>query len=304
MKTYIFTTEEQNMIVNHFGAEFFETMQITLQICTEKWCLCIDSLIPLFSVNCIFACHSVRYGEAILKIGWNHHDATTESAMLNEYNGQKFCRLYESNIKNGALLIEKLSPGKNLFCKTTAEQRITAFAELYNSLHLPARGAADYPTYRGWIGRFIKLTENRNDIKEHGIKALNLYDELVRTYSKTMLLHGDIHHYNIISDGDGYRLIDPKGVIGDPVFDCSRFIIQEFDDDLKKHKYADIKSFTRKLGEAICIPPEVLFKCLYIETVIWMGEDLFFTNWLDDNVINNVVQAEILMKSIHEDKIC
>ncbi|HBL83996.1 MAG: hypothetical protein A2Y17_05840 [Clostridiales bacterium GWF2_38_85] len=296
MNVYEFSTDEQAAIVKQFGGEFFNTMQKTLESCTKKWCLSVDSLIPYFSVNCIFACHSEQYGETILKIGRKYDEAATEAGMLKEYNGQKFCRLYAADTKNGALLLEKLSPGKNLYYETDAEQRIIAFTRLYNKLHLPSRGTANYPTYREWIERFIKLADSRDDIKEHGSKALVLYDELVHTYSKTMLLHGDLHHNNILSDGDGYRIIDPKGVIGDPVFDCSRFIMEEFDDNLMPCKHAEIKSFTRKLGKAIGIPAEVLLKCLYVETVIWMGEDLFFFNWLDDCMIVNVLQAETLIK--------
>lgn len=44
---------------------------------------------------------------------------------------------------------------------------------------------------------------------------------------------------------------------------------------------------------------------MYIETVIWMGEDLFYFNWLYDGMIDNTLQAEILMKSLlHEGEFC
>jgi streptomycin 6-kinase len=296
MNIYKFSTNEQATIVKKFGGEFFDKMQKTLESCVKKWCLSVDNLIPYFSVNCIFICRSELYGETILKIGRKYNEAATEAGMLTEYNGHRFCRLYAADVKNGALLLEKLSPGKNLFYETDADQRIIAFAGLYNKLHLPPRGTANYPTYQEWIERFIKLADDRDDIREHGSKAMYLYDEIVQTYSKTMLLHGDLHHENILSDGVGYRIIDPKGVIGDPVFDCSRFIMDEFDDNLMLCKHAEIKSFTEKLGKAIDIPAEVLLKCLYIETVISMGEDLFYFNWLDDDMIDNALQAETLMK--------
>jgi streptomycin 6-kinase len=34
-----------------------------------------------------------------------------------------------------------------------------------------------------------------------------------------MLLHGDLHHENILSTTDGYRAIDPKGLVGDPGYE-------------------------------------------------------------------------------------
>jgi streptomycin 6-kinase len=296
MGAYIFSADEQAVIAREFGADFYEHMKETLELCAEKWHLSVSSLLPYFSVNCVFTCRSAQYGDAVLKIGRKPAEAVTEAGVLTEYNGRRFCKLYEFDRTNGALLIERLSPGQNLFYKTNSGQRIDAFAKLYHGLHNESQKPGDYPTYRGWIDRFISLAEKREDIKAHGHMALQLYDEIAQTYTKKMLLHGDLHHENILSDGADYRIIDPKGVIGDPVFECSRFILDEFGDKLKPSNHTDIIDFTKKLGESTAIPPDVLLKCMYIETVIWMGEDLFYFNWLDKLMVDNTVQAEMLMK--------
>ena len=34
-----------------------------------------------------------------------------------------------------------------------------------------------------------------------------------------MLLHGDLHHHNILRSGDTWLAIDPKGVVGDPGYE-------------------------------------------------------------------------------------
>ncbi len=65
-------------------------------------------------------------------------------------------------------------------------------------------------------------------------------------------------------------VIDPKGVIGDPVFDLSRFILDEFRDDLTSEPKDVIIHFVQKLGDSAGIPCEVLLRYLYIETVIWL----------------------------------
>ena len=298
MQAYKFTSEEQKSIIDRFSEEFFCKVQNTLISCAKKWHLVINEMIPYLSVNCIFSCHSEFYGEAILKIGYRLIETATEAGVLTDYSGHKYCRIYASDVENGVLLIEMLSPGKSLYHDTDSDQRIKAFAKLYNDLHIPSFGKTNYPTYRGWIERFVKLAINREDIREHGSKALSLYDDLIQTYNKSMLLHGDLHHNNIISDSDGYTIIDPKGVVGDPIFDCSRFIMEEFCDSLLPCKQDAVLSFVSKLGKEIGVPADVLLKCLYIETVIWMGEDLFYFNWLDDHMVENVLQAEILMNLI------
>ena len=37
-----------------------------------------------------------------------------------------------------------------------------------------------------------------------------------RTTSEAVVLHGDLHHDNVLRDGDGWVVIDPHGYVGDP----------------------------------------------------------------------------------------
>jgi streptomycin 6-kinase len=95
--------------------------------------------------------------------------------------------------------------------------------------------------------------------------------EICKTYSRIFLLHGDLHHENILKNENGsYTVIDPKGVIGDPVFDLSRFILDEFRDNLVSEPKENILAFVKSLGDSVDIPFETLLRCLFIETVIWL----------------------------------
>jgi streptomycin 6-kinase len=53
-------------------------------------------------------------------------------------------------------------------------------------------------------------------------RALSLFDDLVASASTSVLLHGDLHHDNVLSDvtaPSGWVAIDPHGWVGDPGFD-------------------------------------------------------------------------------------
>lgn len=39
-----------------------------------------------------------------------------------------------------------------------------------------------------------------------------------------VLLHGDFHPENTLWDGERFRVIDPKGVLGNPLFDVATYI--------------------------------------------------------------------------------
>lgn len=54
--------------------------------------------------------------------------------------------------------------------------------------------------------------------KNHLQNARTLKEELLaKTFALPVLLHGDLHQENILSHGDDWLVIDPKGVIGFPI---------------------------------------------------------------------------------------
>lgn len=55
-------------------------------------------------------------------------------------------------------------------------------------------------------------------------KVRKLRDELLQTSKPDVLLHGDLHHDNILQNVNDWVVIDPKGVIGEPVYEVAAFI--------------------------------------------------------------------------------
>lgn len=83
--------------------------------------------------------------------------------------------------------------------------------------------------------------------------------------------------YNILLGADGaYKIIDPKGVIGDYVFDVPRFILNEFGDEITAELYKKINHIICILEKELNIPSCILRQCLYVETAMgmcWCVED-------------------------------
>ena len=55
-------------------------------------------------------------------------------------------------------------------------------------------------------------------------KARKLREQLLQTSEADVLLHGDLHHDNILQNGDDWVVIDPKGVIGESAYEVAAFI--------------------------------------------------------------------------------
>jgi streptomycin 6-kinase len=56
-------------------------------------------------------------------------------------------------------------------------------------------------------------------------RAEGLFAELLASQAPAVVLHGDLHHMNILAAGPGdWRAIDPKGVIGEPAYECGALL--------------------------------------------------------------------------------
>jgi streptomycin 6-kinase len=52
-----------------------------------------------------------------------------------------------------------------------------------------------------------------------------LLPSLFADSSPPLLIHGDLHHFNILLSQRGWLAIDPKGVIGPPGYECGPLLI-------------------------------------------------------------------------------
>jgi streptomycin 6-kinase len=63
------------------------------------------------------------------------------------------------------------------------------------------------------------------------VDAARLATDLLAKTVRTVPLHGDLHHDNIIHGRRGWLAIDPKGVLGDPAFDAANLFYNPLERD-------------------------------------------------------------------------
>ncbi|MCP4419749.1 MAG: phosphotransferase, partial [Chloroflexi bacterium] len=54
--------------------------------------------------------------------------------------------------------------------------------------------------------------------------AESLFADLLASMDTPVLLHGDLHHFNILSSGAGWLAIDPKGITGEPAYEVGALL--------------------------------------------------------------------------------
>jgi len=270
----------KSKIIAHFGANFYEKLLLDLHKYTELWRLSDFEQVDYYSINCIFTCVSERHGPCVLKLGEPSDETAHEYGVLREYEGTRFCRVYEADVPNGVLLLERIVPGTRLRDVPELDRRIELFREVYGSFHKAPADSSLYPTYMECVSKEAKEMQERGGFEAltaHMREAERLCRSLCGRYTGEVLLHGDLHHDNILLGNDGrYRIIDPKGVVGDGVFDIPRFILNELDgvtDDDFRGKYLRV---TQGLSAGLGVPEADIRQLTYVEMCLcesWTSEN-------------------------------
>jgi streptomycin 6-kinase len=143
---------------------------------------------------------------------------------LRAFGGRGAARLVESDAGAGALLLERLEPGTPLttLCVEDDEAATSAAASVMRNLRRAEPAAHHFPTVAEWGRGFSRLRERfgggtgpfpRRLVEE----AETLFSELLASSAEPALLHGDLHHGNILAAArDPWLAIDPKGLVGEP----------------------------------------------------------------------------------------
>ena len=273
------TTTNKNKMVSYFGVDFFDKIQYSLSYYAKLWELFGFEHIDYYSVNCLFTCRSSEHGACVLKISNDAKSVENEFHILKEYRDTRFCKVYEVDLSNGVLLLEHINPGMQLRAEPNLDKRLDLFCEVFNGLHLTPADKMIYPTYMGWVSRISEYMRRcKNEVLAHKmIRAEQICHILCEKYSGELLLHGDLHHDNILLGKDNcYRIIDPKGVVGDRVFDIPRFILNEFDDVLSYDFDGKFRHIIHTFSEKLCISEKDICHLVYVEMCMaqcWHVED-------------------------------
>ena len=229
-----------------------------------------------------------------MKIGKHIDTVKTEYQMLKDFDGNGLCKVYEADTDNGVLLIERIIPGTQLRDEPDLDSRLNEFCRVYMKLHKPPADMTKYPTYMDWVSNITTYMQTRSDYQilcEKMLKAREVCRSMWEKYTGKMLLHGDLHHDNILMGKDGYLAIDPKGVIGDPVFDISRFILNERD----WNKASNFAHIITSISNNLNVLEQDIRALFYIELTMaacWSVEDGDY----QDVHIDEVLFAEHMMK--------
>ncbi len=151
----------------------------------------------------------------VLKVIKNYGDEWRAGEILDAFDGRGMVRVYK--YIEGAMLLERLSPAQSLVSMTDDDEATTALAATIKKMS-PQEPMHFVPTVKVWGKGFEHYTasSDKQIPKDLLSEAHELYLNLCRSQKRVRLLHGDLHHGNVLFDDErGWLAIDPKGVVGE-----------------------------------------------------------------------------------------
>jgi streptomycin 6-kinase len=125
---------------------------------------------------------------------------------------------------DGAVLLERLQPGTSLVSMTVNGDDDHATGILADVIgRMSARAPVSLTsTVQEWARGFERHAAGGDSLIPKPLveAAQHVYSQLCGSQSIPRLLHGDLHHHNVLLDTErGWLAVDPKGVLGEQEYE-------------------------------------------------------------------------------------
>lgn len=185
----------------------------------------------------------------LLKVVKQQGDEWNSGRVLGAFAGNGIARVFEHT--GGAVLIERLRPGNSLVSLVLTgrdEEATSILATVMQKMSAPEIPKSCVTT-EDWAKGFDRyLASGDNQISSQLVEsAKRVYTDLCASQRQVRLLHGDLHHYNVLYDSDrGWLAIDPKGVVGELEYEVGAVLRNPFE---RPDLFASASTVERRLKQ-------------------------------------------------------
>lgn len=209
------------------GAAWVKRLPTLIRECEQRWSLTVGPPFPNLSYNYVAPAVRADGAPVVLKLGVVNAELLAEIEALRLYDGRGCARLLAADPAQGILLLERLLPGAPLthLAEVDDEQATTIAAQVMQTLWRPLPTGHPFPTTAKWAAGLQRLRATFDGGTGPFPAALvetaeRLFTELLASSAEPVLLHGDLHHDNILAAGrEPWLALDPKGLAGEPAYE-------------------------------------------------------------------------------------
>lgn len=255
-------------------------------------------LLENMSINVVLSAKSDKYGDVIIKIGTPGKTALDEIRYINMFQIKNMVNCYYYNLEDRVMILEKVLPGYTLERINNIDDRIEVFVNLLNEISNKATNNLEkFPTYEDKLKEKIIKIQNidnsKYNITEMANIAVELYEKIKNMNLPKYVLHEDLQHKNILKSENGWKIIDPHGVVGEKVFETCQFIRAEIYKEKEK-----IDVIVNQVAKKLKIESELIYKALYIDLttklIFYIG-----SGYPEDFILENVILSNKILEHIY-----
>jgi streptomycin 6-kinase len=214
------------------GEQWLRELPMLLEDAAKRWDVRIGPAFDPLSYNYVAPVLRTDGSEAVLKLGVPHPENAMEIEALRLFDGRACARLLVSDAADGMLLIERVRPGEMLTTLAAQDDDAATHvaAQVMRALWRPAPPDCPLRTLRSWTSELDDLAAAQTRGEAHYPAALTAWaiakrKTLLATSTESYVLHGDCHHFNILSaTREPWMAIDPKGIVGERAYEIASFV--------------------------------------------------------------------------------
>jgi streptomycin 6-kinase len=233
------------------GLAWLQRVPAIVGECAERWSLDVGWPFDNLSYNYVAQALRADGIPVVLKVCFIEPEFFTAAEALRIFDGRASVRLLECDPERGAMLLEHVEPGRPVTALGDDVAETVAAATVMRRLWRPAPPAGhQFPLASDWLAaasdpKTLVAAKTQNPWIE-GVLARAR--ELAAERAEALLLHGDLHHDNILSsEREGWLAIDPKGVVGEPAWEISPFLMNNLPPDADESRHV-----VRRRADQLC----------------------------------------------------
>jgi streptomycin 6-kinase len=195
------------------GQQWLDRLPTLIIDLSERWRL--SRLTPFENLSWNYVAHGLQQElPVVLKLSCDLSALQREASALQTFGSSSCPKVLALDLERGALLLEQALPGKSLMHHSFKEPQQTLKVACELTLKLKDKQQSVSFPFES-VANLLEGLGKDWDLPANWLEtARALSKKLVRTMTPTHLIHGDLHRENIISHGNQWVAIDPKGYVG------------------------------------------------------------------------------------------
>lgn len=218
------------------GIEWARLLPDVLAYWCERWGVTISDEMPVLAMNLVFFGESAEHGPVVIKTSPPHPEVAAEIDALRHHNDPAIVKLIHAEPDVSIMMQKRVLPGTTLKSAIDAGElserdAVDIGASLMQRYWIEPPSEAQFIGLKSWFKALYAYSASypngQGPIPHRHVElAIRQADELLETPRDEVMLHGDIHHYNILRNAEhGWTLIDPKGLVGERGYDIGTWLL-------------------------------------------------------------------------------